>query len=554
MTDKNLVVRQGTIQFTKDDLKPTSSEFLIVTPDGLVNASGIDSDNFDNYTLLTVTEDISGDLQSQIDSLAAASSGGVASINNVTNPGGNIDFITNTDELTILPDNNDNTITLDIDFSDYATGTQVQALSSAIDDIVPESTTIQSSAGSILVTQDGTDPYMWNLEVATVPTQNHNELDGLQGGDGVDEFYHLTEAQFNDYIGATEVASISSSLDGQISSIEGDVSDLQTNVQFISGAVDEIDIVGIDGISVQESPTRTWTVSVTGDYAESSDLDDYVLKAGDTMTGDLTVPNLLVQSNATVNGNLYVNGTEFIVDVETISASDNIIVINGGEVGPGVTSGFSGIRVDRGSVDDYFFIFDENREGFAIGLSQDETAGQLGLTQMVATREDSPIAGGYAVWNDTENRFDTVDSSTIATEISGSFVNKTGDEMTGDLNMQSANVNITNGSLSIDGSSQTYSENDDVDIGTETIDSFDVTLGVSAHWVVSIRKGITDARTSLITAVWLNGVIEFNETSTNDIGDTLGVVMDVVITGSNVELRATVDSNDWVIKAHRTLI
>lgn len=109
--------------------------------------------------------------------------------------------------------------------------------------------------------------------------------------------------------------------------------------------------------------------------------------------------NLTVTGNAIINGNLYVQGTEFISNTETVEIEDNLALINAGEQGNGVTSGFAGWEIDRGQADNFFFGFAETPGYFQVGKTSN--------LQTVATREDSPIANGLAIWNNTLNRFDT---------------------------------------------------------------------------------------------------------------------------------------------------
>jgi hypothetical protein len=52
------------------------------------------------------------------------------------------------------------------------------------------------------------------------PTNNHNALSGLQGGI-VGEYYHLSASQYNDYIGASQVAIVSAGLSTSIQQISG---------------------------------------------------------------------------------------------------------------------------------------------------------------------------------------------------------------------------------------------------------------------------------------------------------------------------------------------
>jgi hypothetical protein len=109
--------------------------------------------------------------------------------------------------------------------------------------------------------------------------------------------------------------------------------------------------------------------------------------------------NLTVTGNTYLYGNLFVSGTTTYLHVKDLYISDNMILINSGETGSGVTMMNAGIEIDRGSSSSYYFIFNENTDAFRVGLSAD--------TQAVATREDSPINGGIAIWNNSLYRFDT---------------------------------------------------------------------------------------------------------------------------------------------------
>ncbi len=182
-------------------------------------------------------------------------------------------------------------------------------------------------------------------------------------------------------------------------SAESDLNDafLQAQIDAISGSIGD----GLTGSGVANQ-VAYWTD--TEELAGNSNF-TYVPGVGLTVGDDVTI-----------NGNLYVNGSEFIVNTETVSAYDNIIEINAGEPGIGVTKGYAGIRVDRGQLDDYFFVFDEMRDGFVIGVantSAGETS-ELDQTQMVATREDTPTDQYIAYWNASQNRFDTVGGLSIS--------------------------------------------------------------------------------------------------------------------------------------------
>ena len=115
----------------------------------------------------------------------------------------------------------------------------------------------------------------------------------------------------------------------------------------------------------------------------------------------------IFDAGATIYGDLIVSGTTFFAEVEEVLIEDNLLVVNYGEVGPGITrpDGIAGIEVDRGSDTNYRFIFNEAADNFQIGIS--------GTEQAVATREDSPTDNYVPFWNDSEVRFDTSGSVDI---------------------------------------------------------------------------------------------------------------------------------------------
>ena len=127
--------------------------------------------------------------------------------------------------------------------------------------------------------------------------------------------------------------------------------------------------------------------------------------------------NLMVTGNATITGDLTVQGNNFVANTQTVLIEDNLLVINKNEVGAGVTAVEAGIEVERGSVPNYFFLFNETSDTFRVGMS--------GTTQAVATREDSPVSGGVATWNATSFRFDTVAVGTAFNKNYGTIIGTT---------------------------------------------------------------------------------------------------------------------------------
>jgi len=135
-------------------------------------------------------------------------------------------------------------------------------------------------------------------------------------------------------------------------------------------------------------------------YTETESDAKYFPFIGGIITGDTTF-----NQNVTVNGNLAVMGTYFTASVEQMYIEDNILTLNYGESGSVVTSGFAGIEIDRGIGNSFWFVFDETRDRFVVGLS--------GSTQVVSTREDSPIANGMPWYDNGNNRLSTTTGFTF---------------------------------------------------------------------------------------------------------------------------------------------
>jgi hypothetical protein len=63
--------------------------------------------------------------------------------------------------------------------------------------------------------------------------------------------------------------------------------------------------------------------------------------------------------NVNINGNLTIVGAQTTVESTNSSIKDNIIVLNQGEAGAGITLGTAGIQIDRGSSPDVLIRYNE---------------------------------------------------------------------------------------------------------------------------------------------------------------------------------------------------
>lgn len=121
-----------------------------------------------------------------------------------------------------------------------------------------------------------------------------------------------------------------------------------------------------ESLSIYGTPASTWQLTLgTGPKLKSS---GGIFELRDNSDNAYTD---LILNNITIKGNVTQEGSSFITEAETVEVSDNILLLNRGEVGSGVTKGISGIQVDRGAIADYQFIFDESDDRFKVGVEGD---------------------------------------------------------------------------------------------------------------------------------------------------------------------------------------
>jgi hypothetical protein len=104
------------------------------------------------------------------------------------------------------------------------------------------------------------------------------------------------------------------------------------------------------------------------------------------------------------------------------------------------------------------------------------------------------------------------------------------------------------GEIKIDSALLDNQENTDVDTGTEAIASVVLATYTAAFFDFVIKKG-TNVRSGTVYACHDGTSVAFTETSTQDLGDTSDVTLNVVISTIYLQLQATTTSDDWSVKS-----
>lgn len=141
-------------------------------------------------------------------------------------------------------------------------------------------------------------------------------------------------------------------------------------------------------------------MALSGRTVQSSG--DYNIKTGEGSTILLdTGPNV---GEVRITGNLIVLGETLTVEATNLNVQDNIIILNYGETGQGVTLGYSGVQIDRGynvdssQVAPTAFLWDEANETWQIAQGTPEdgfnyTDSKLKLSQILtdASTDDGDL-------------------------------------------------------------------------------------------------------------------------------------------------------------------
>jgi hypothetical protein len=163
---------------------------------------------------------------------------------------------------------------------------------------------------------------------------------------------------------------------------------------------------------------KTLTVGdVTIEYDENMlyvtpDNIEYLKTSGGVITGDLTI-----------NGNITQQGNTYITHAEQVYSKNDYIRLRDGNTGGLAEGEFSGFEFNNYDSEGHSGRLVVDKNGVA-------RVGDVGDEQPLATREERPIAGGFAKWDSSTNKFITDIDVATKTELSN-YVALTGDQTIG---------------------------------------------------------------------------------------------------------------------------
>lgn len=224
---------------------------------------------------------------------------------------------------------------------------------------------------------------------------------------------YLTDLIDTDTTSATQAIIHYQSYNPFLNTYEDKYYSLPMATSTIAGSITSTDFNVIQGLKdvngtpliYEGTPSKTWKV---GDQILKNEKEGFsVRNEDDTKYGDLIVRNL------TIKEDIVFGGDAFIIDTEEVKVTDNILTLNSGEQGEGVTKGISGLEIDRGKLPNYFIIFDESDDRFKCGTEGNQ------FPLMLRDNEPDMIDGAFLTWNSTFKRAQT--TSTVPIQLALRF-------------------------------------------------------------------------------------------------------------------------------------
>lgn len=135
-------------------------------------------------------------------------------------------------------------------------------------------------------------------------------------------------------------------------------------------------------------------------YGRKNEVWVEVSTAGSEITGDRVFEgNVTVDGTLLINGDVVQNGEAYETHAEKLYTKKDLIITRDKAVSALAPGAYTGIQAKKyNGVTDGQLVFD--REGIA-------RVGDVGALQPLATREETPLDTSLAVWNESQNRFET---------------------------------------------------------------------------------------------------------------------------------------------------
>lgn len=170
-----------------------------------------------------------------------------------------------------------------------------------------------------------------------------------------------------------------------------------------------------------------------------SDLNNKTENVAKTNTNNNFTQVQTFNGDITVNGNITQNGSTYETHAEQVYTKNDVIITREGATGALGANQYTGIKAQK---------YDGTNNGLLVfGADGVARVGDEGDTQPLATREEMPVANGYAYWNNADKQFNTklINQAVVIASPSSATNGTLTSEQLGILQADKSNYIIFNG-------------------------------------------------------------------------------------------------------------
>jgi hypothetical protein len=266
--------------------------------------------------------------------------------------------------------------------------------------------------------------------------------------------------------------------------------------------------------------------------------------ASDSSTGTTSHAGIYTRSNGTYGSKMYFATT----DSYAVGSKSRMMIDYNGNIGLGTSSPQQKLHIE-GNI----YMGPNNTNNFVhsganLGLQADGEVKIVSDVNDTSGGGASDIIFGYGSSTNTDanQNFTEAELSTYP-RVEVMRIDASSNRVGIGTDSPSEKLDV-NGNIKVDNALLANQENTNVDTGTEAIASVVLATYTAAFFDFVIKKG-TNVRSGTVYACHDGTNVEFTETSTNDLGDTSDVTLNVVIASTYLQLQATTTSDDWIVKS-----
>ncbi len=273
---------------------------------------------------------------------------------------------------------------------------------------------------------------------------------------------------------------------------------------------------------------QTLQTQITSNDSDISTLDSTTVKL---TTNQSIAGNKIFTNDVTIN-NLTVTGTETIINVENLAIKDNIIEINSGESGAGISKISGGIVIDRGTATNANILYNDTNDRFELNFP-------LAVEGEVVATASNLITTGQTL--QTQIISNDSDISTLTTNLG-----TTGQTLQTQIISNDSDISTLTTNLGTTGQTlQTQITSNDSDISTLTSNL--VTTGQTLQTQITNNDSDISTLTSNLVTTGQTLTTNINTVSSNLV--STGAVVDdisgnLITTGQTLQTQITSNDSD----------